>query len=379
MQVTSKKYSRIYDGKPMQGAVSSRKALWVLMICLPLSACGGDSPGNAASAAKSSKTSAAYSKELAVPPRLQWEGNYGYCGEVSMISAGLYYGQYISQYDARAIASKNTPQYKENSQLLPGVNDAYAAAQMHLKAIEWDAAAETDTNSFLAWVKQNVLASYPVIIAIYTNRYLFAGSSNPNAGDPEYDHVVPVTGIASKHPLTRPATYFGDDVITFNDDGHWTPKGKPSYVFSYSFGDFQKNRAQANAPTGSVYSLPNNGTNYGIAITGVIDRDNETVPVRLTVNRNYEKPDIKPGSGLRPASMPLILKVEVSGLKPDVAYKLYRYNRMDAVPDGAFNAHASQADKQWDIYIAAGSTYVVTETIQSSDVAVYRAVAADAK
>jgi hypothetical protein len=38
-----------------------------------------------------------------IPPRLQWEANFGYCGEVSLISAGLYYGQYLSQYDARAI------------------------------------------------------------------------------------------------------------------------------------------------------------------------------------------------------------------------------------------------------------------------------------
>ena len=40
-----------------------------------------------------------------IPPRYQWEHNGGYCGETSMISAGLYYGQYLSQYDVRTIAS----------------------------------------------------------------------------------------------------------------------------------------------------------------------------------------------------------------------------------------------------------------------------------
>ena len=34
-----------------------------------------------------------------IPLRIQWDANSGYCGEVSMISAGLYYGQYLSQYD----------------------------------------------------------------------------------------------------------------------------------------------------------------------------------------------------------------------------------------------------------------------------------------
>ena len=66
-----------------------------------------------------------------IPPRLQWNHNSGYCGEVSLISAGLYYGQYISQYDTRAIATQGAPQNKD--QLLLGINDQYAATQMRLK------------------------------------------------------------------------------------------------------------------------------------------------------------------------------------------------------------------------------------------------------
>ena len=38
------------------------------------------------------------SMSLDMPPRLQWNTNYGYCGEVSLISAGLFFGQYCSQY-----------------------------------------------------------------------------------------------------------------------------------------------------------------------------------------------------------------------------------------------------------------------------------------
>ncbi len=34
--------------------------------------------------------------KLDIPPRFQWNANNGYCGEVSFISAGLYYGQYCS-------------------------------------------------------------------------------------------------------------------------------------------------------------------------------------------------------------------------------------------------------------------------------------------
>lgn len=87
-------------------------------------------------------------------------------------NTGLYYGQYMSQYcaichnTAREIALKNKPQ--TSGQLLLGVNDKYAATQMHLRSIEWNTASERTTNQFLVWVKHNVAKGYPVAIGIYT-------------------------------------------------------------------------------------------------------------------------------------------------------------------------------------------------------------------
>src|SRR5579859_6230620 len=79
----------------------------------------------------SARSTAIYSAAVDMPPRFQWNENFGYCGEVALISAGLFYGQYLSQYDARATASSK-PQYRSSSQLLLGVNDTHAAAGMHL-------------------------------------------------------------------------------------------------------------------------------------------------------------------------------------------------------------------------------------------------------
>jgi hypothetical protein len=320
-----------------------------------------------------------YSVSNDIPPRLQWNASYGYCGEVSFISAGLYYGQYISQYDARAIASDNGPQDKSSSQLLIGVNDTYAATQMHLTYTEWNTSAETSTNQFLAWVAGEVVAGHPVAIGIYTNEYLFYGKTNPNAGDPDYDHIVPVTGVASNSPLTNPATYYSTDIITFNDNGLWTgtPSGQPQYVFSYPFESFEATRRQANSKTGNVYSVSSDGSNYGIAITGVIDQDRETVPVSVATNLNYEKPAIKNRSNARPSPEPLTLTVTVSGLQPGTSYNLYRYNSMASVPNTAFNANAPQAYEHWAIS-ATSSSYTMTENIESSDEAIYRAVPASA-
>jgi len=40
---------------------------------------------------------------VAIQPFYQWENNFGYCGEVSMIQAGLANGEWMSQYDARLV------------------------------------------------------------------------------------------------------------------------------------------------------------------------------------------------------------------------------------------------------------------------------------
>ncbi|PLP55660.1 hypothetical protein CYK37_29475 [Mesorhizobium loti] len=306
-----------------------------------------------------------------MPPRHQWEANYGYCGEVSLISAGLYYGQYVSQYDARAIASKNADQSTEGSQLLLGVNDADAAAKMHLKATQWKGAANPE--NFLTWVKEKVASGYPVAIGVYKNARSFEESNDPEAGDREYDHIVVVNGISSKHPF-RPSAYHSDDVITFSDNGLWSPDGEPDFIYKSPFGSFQANRRQANSRSHPIYSLRNDGRNYGVAITGIIDRDGQTLPVRVSTNVNYEKPVMDEGANTRPASQDLTLTVTVSGLVPGVSYNLYRYNEFQSVPNAGFNAAADKADKTWEIKIKSGSSFSMKEKIKSDQIAVYRAV-----
>jgi hypothetical protein len=310
-----------------------------------------------------------------IPPRYQWDANNGYCGEVSLISAGLYYGQYISQYDMRSLALKNAPQ--NDGQLLIGLNDQYAANQLHLNCIEWDTDAEQSTDDFLAWVKQNVVKGYPVAIGIYINEYLFYGKTDPDAGDAEYDHIVPVMGIASNQPLTDPH-YYPDDLICFSDNGLWGSSTNPPYRFTYAFGPFEADRETANEKTSPVYSLSNDASNYGIAITGVMDLNGDTLPVRVDTNFNYEIPEIIDGSNTRPSPMPLQLTITVSDLQPEVLYHLYRYNTLDAVPDSEFNANVDAAYEHCDIQISSGSTYTMTEEIQSDEIAVYRAVSATA-
>jgi hypothetical protein len=311
-----------------------------------------------------------------IPPRYQWNHNYGYCGEVSMISAGLYYGQYISQYDARAAAS-NAPQNESRSQLLLGVNDLRAARHMHLAAIEWSDSSRDEGERFLVWVKGHVALGQPVAIGIYMNQFRFYGKRNPWAGSPQYDHIVPVIGIRSAQPENK-RTFLPNDDILFSDNGEWGSLRHAQYFFTYRFKDFLKTRREANAPHGPIYSLASKAPDFGVAIGGVIDQDRETVPVRVATNLNYELPQITEGSSRRPPPERLVLTVTVSGMKDGAVYNLYRYDRLSAIPDRAFNAHAAAAGKKWVITAGSSGRFVLSEHIMSDEVAAYRAVPADA-
>jgi hypothetical protein len=70
------------------------------------------------------------------PPRFQWTENMGYCGEVSLVTAGLAFGQYLSQYDSRIASCPTLPQNK--CEMLLGVNDESAASKMHFGYSEWN-------------------------------------------------------------------------------------------------------------------------------------------------------------------------------------------------------------------------------------------------
>lgn len=316
---------------------------------------------------------------LDLPPRLQWNANYGYCGETSFISAGLYYGQYCSQYTARSLASPGIPQSRSHSQLLLGVNDVSAAKAMRLEASAWNTRRQTTSAQFLLWVKGQLIDGYPVIIGVFTNEFRFYNERNPSAGDPDYDHIVPVVGISSTKPLVaNRSRYFGTDVLTFSDNGLWSPKGKPTYLFGSSFSAFPKNRRQANAKTAPIYSLNNNASNYGIAITGVADRDGDTIPVRLKTSVNSEKPEMKDGSNTPPAAGPLTVTATVSIPDPDETYTLYRYDNFAEVPESEFNAKAGNAVESWTIPANSGPTFTVSLPIQSNETVVFRAVSSSA-
>jgi hypothetical protein len=304
---------------------------------------------------------------LDLPARFQWEANFGYCGEVSLITAGLYYGQYVSQYDARAIASPGADQADEGSQLLLDENEAAAARAMKLKYQIWPK--KGTTHEFLIWTKNHLLNDHPVIWGIFANTKIFKIIPERGAN---YDHIVPVLGFSSSHPITDQQIY-PDDEITFSDNGTYAQTVKKApLLWTYAISRFVYMRN--NEPKQPYYL--NDGEDSAIAILGVQDENNETLRVQVKTNTDRDEPELRDGESERPKARPVILTITVFGLIPGVAYKLYKYTDFASVPTSRFNANRRNAAKEMDINISSGGTYETTETLMSSDIAIYRAVKA---
>jgi hypothetical protein len=300
-----------------------------------------------------------------IPSRYQWTENNGYCGETSLINAGLANGEYISQYDARALATGDQSQ----DLLLGEGTDLDLANAMHLKSEEYSGRGKT-TNDFINWIKDQLAKGNTVAIGVYTNEYTFYRDDDPEAGE-EYDHIVTVTGIK-------------DGVIYFSDHGLYGDGPTDSrYEFSCPLSQFVGTREQANTQfpddtdpsiPHSVYTLPNDQINYGVSIQGVKGAS-ETLPIHLLTNVNDEPNEIKDGTSKRPTATPVTLTGCINGLTPGKEYKIYVYDQLSKVPNGDFNQHADQAAR-CITFTATGSSYVFTNQISSSDQIAYRVVPA---
>ncbi|MCW5890106.1 MAG: hypothetical protein KIT14_06090 [bacterium] len=317
-----------------------------------------------------------FAQGLDIPPRQQWNANSGYCGETSFLSAGLYFGQYTSQWTARAIASPGVAQSNPDSQLLLGVNDVAAARAMRLETVTFYDRTQRTVPSFFAWVKSNLLRGRPVIVGVLNNVRILG---EPLPGYRTYDHIVPVIGVGSGRSLARHADRaFASDVLTFSDNGLFGAPGQTTpFVFSYRLWRLPKSRRAANRSDGAVYSLRDRPPNYAVAVTGVADLDGVTIPVRLTSDRDGE-PEIPDPSDVPPAPVPITLTATVTIPDPSVGYRLYRYADFADVPAARFNASAALAAESWTIPPGGGAELVVRIPTMSDATVVLRAVPASA-
>lgn len=304
---------------------------------------------------------------LSIPDRIQWENNGGYCGETSFIQAGLYYGQWASQYDVRNFAG---------GELLLGVNELKAATALKLNVVRYTAPAGLTgfarTSDFLAWTRTQIRLGRPVIFGLYLNEMLFFGTGG-NSGDSEYDHIVTAVGVDTNFSDT---VYHAADVLHFQDHGAWTPV-QPDY--SSTFLAFPKTRSQSNSASAPIYSLPSTMPLYAVAVLGIAETTpgSTLLPVRITTSSSAESVEPREGSSRRPAAQSMVLTITVSGLTVGQSFNLYRYNSYSSVPKASFNSNRASAAAVWS-QVATGPTFTITQTIQTNMQVAFRAVLASA-
>lgn len=331
------------------------RPLALLLLC---AACSKPTPtandastgaGASADASTCSQTRLGYTppatKHTLAPPRpvrpyYQWQSNNGYCGEVSLLQAGMNNGLWASQYNVRLLCgyqSQGDDGYAAGTPLLQSGPEGYCAAHTGddgvatphhdaqllldardvskgensvlacannagLAASVYAAPANLDgqpaLEDFVAWIKKELRAGHWVTTGVLTQ-----GGTND-----EYDHIVSIVSVGTNHAGDDTA-FYADDVLYLEDHGAYTflgdaetnnpaiPPGANGdgngcvpYVYGIRAGDLGQTRASFDArTTGQPYALalPNNSVdglrNYGLSVKGPLDDDGVTLPVVVTI------------------------------------------------------------------------------------------------
>ncbi len=263
-----------------------------------------------------------YSRILDITPRLMWNEFNGYCGETSFICAGLYYGQYYSQYDMRTHAYYKGHKAQTDCQLLLGVNDIEAARRSDLN---YTPHKFYDHKDCLAWIKHMIYLGHPVAVGLYMNNSIFQDGST----DGEYDHIVLVTGFESKHKLDD-GLFHEEDIIIFSDHGLYTPNepNNPPFLFARKCSDFVRDRKDSSKKNAPAYSLPKDAQHVG-----VFKGRYSSLPLQLRPAKNSEIPDIHK-NGKRPTARPLNISAFVDNLDPFSRYRITDNHGHEAIITG---------------------------------------------
>lgn len=307
---------------------------------------------------------------LDIPPRFMWgwgPGVSGYCGSCSLQTAGIYYGNWLTQDRVRGTTGAHDGAHEillGNSTCCSAVA---AALDLKLNVSQWDfgTALEPQHPAFLTWMKDAIDAGEPVVFGVYMQTETAS----------TFDHIVPLVGyeIAQQDEAEkeRGQQQGGDGMlgamhIYFNDlHSHTTQRKNVS-----SFVSTRKDCA-ASLPWDKrfEYCLPSL-VDYGYRVHGNLDTKQELVPTRLSVP-SWDEPDYSVEDGRHEKPVVLSATVHVSNLVPGQSYALLRFNDPDTVPHHDF-LHAAYAERT--DFVATKATYVNDTEFWSNSTAFYRCV-----
>ena len=285
-------------------------------------------------------------RQLDISPRLQWTERAGYCGECSIQQAGLYYGNYVSQFVCRKIID---PEQKQD--VLVRINADRVLKALNLEFDEFDTT-NTPTpqyQPYLLWVKQHLHDEHPVIITLYDQEDEF----------PDYDHIVLATGFRANDVKA----YHPEDTLIFYDHFKLEPHRR-------EFKTLHDTREMKGNGKDFYYCIPAE-KNYGCAITGIKDETKALRRVQVTADKE-EEPDVVK----EVAPVELNLTVTISGLKAGKSYVLYRYNDHEKVPTKNYAKSKYLSARK---FVATGAEQEFQDKCLSHGVSMYRCLPEEGK
>ena len=247
---------------------------------------------------------------LAVPPRLMWgwgPGLSGYCGEASLQSAGLFFGNYISQEQVRYAGG--------NTEVLIDVNLHKAADTLGFTYDRWKVVSKVgyhraELDSFPIWTKNHLDSGHPVIVGVYESKPL-------RSADPDYDHIVPIIG----YDTLNLALYYND---------LYCPTTRTLGLKDIKTRVACTQTAEPSQPYPYCFPATNN---YGIAIMGV--KGTSSCQLSLDIG-DWSEPDWGEEDKLHQKPITFYPKITAKGLIPGNKYSVVRFDSVDSLPEDDF-------------------------------------------
>jgi len=316
-----------------------------------------------------------YSRVAGGPkPGQQWNINGGFCGAWSTQQASLGHGAWISQDLVRKANSKQQIAHgqhgdtTEGYEVLPN-NVAFTAENLRLTYDEWDYTQPApQAQAYKKFLKKHLVKGHPVVWFPLckgdgTTRY--TPTSCPSGG--LCNHVEPMFGIFSDHPLDDENVYDDDWILHASDQDLMPYYRKMSTLQDSTTMDGNCANAQPGFGRNEMYPCFDQHVTYGLAVTGLDVKG--TLPVSLEVDIT-EEPNVRQSGRAKAVHG----SVTVSGLQSGKKYTLYRYAGTDTLPKSAPFSGAEHETP----FTATGSTWTFQDpnTFMSNTAVYYVAAAA---
>ena len=290
--------------------------------------------------------------KIDIPPRYMWGWGDssaglslpGYCGETSLQSNGIFWGQYVS--------SEYVHKADGNSELLLGTgNEVTAAKALKMTYELWNNGGTTpDSADFIQWTRDHIDLGHGVVFGAF--------DKVPN-GQSDYDHIMPIVGY-QKDSVT-------DDTIGLWLNDLWSPQSR--LITSIA------NRKQCTMATDEGnpydYCIPKD-QNFAIAFLGVTDTSKETMRMKL-IMPSWTEPDWGAVDGVNDKPVSFTVKAIVYGLTVGRQYSILRFSSLETLPSSGFLK--AKFTKRFDFTATSASmTFSALDTFLSNSTMFYRTV-----